>query len=398
MALHWLCFTLVSIWLASPLVNGLCDRVVSIRNNLQYSPKDLNGLLGNDGAQTLSCNEGYVLDGPKDVECINDEWKPWLGECRALPTCNSYLGRRPIWTPERGGDCVCKNVTECQKSTGQVCGTDAVTYSSVCHLEVARCEEGKMLDVAREGPCQFGGVCALPKPSGSCNAYEKRWYYNLQRSRCEQFDYGQCFLGRNVFETRHECYKRCECDVWCKQPCDPGPCKHTPTVERYYFEPEIDTCKTMRYSGCGGNENNFDSHRNCMRTCQNQKNSPAPSETCRSRHNATLSEVCNKKKSKDFLATITVDSDEVPRFGHNGYIVMVWNKFFGPSRVVADNQEFIVNYSEICPCSSLLRGEQYLISGNVTNQRLSIDDDSLIMPYTSYQDLQAAIKAEPNCQ
>ena len=136
-----------------------------------------------------------------------------------------------------------------------------------------------------------GGVCALPKPSGNCNAYEKRWYYDNQRTRCEQFDYGQCFTGRNVFETKQECYKRCECgryispiilhfsrilpsillpDVWCKQPCDVGLCIHTPTDERYYFEPEIETCKTMRYTGCGGNENNFDSHRNCMRTCQSE--------------------------------------------------------------------------------------------------------------------------------
>lgn len=59
-------------------------------------------------------------------------------------------------------------------------------------------------------------------------------------------------------------------DVWCKQPCDPGPCKHNETTERFYFEPEIDTCKSMRYSGCGGNENNFDSHRNCMTTCQSE--------------------------------------------------------------------------------------------------------------------------------
>ena len=141
---------------------------------------------------------------------------------------------------------------------------------------------------------------------------------------------------------------------------------------------------------------------------------------CRSRHSATLADACSRKanaKAKAFcnffvpksladilagiscllVATITVDSDEVERFGHNGYIVMVWNKFFGPSRVVGDNQEFLVNYSEVCPCLSLLKGEQYLISGNVTNQRLSINDDSLIMPYTSYPDLQAAINADSNC-
>ena len=102
------------------------------------------------------------------------------------------------------------------------------------------------------------------------------------------------------------------------------------------------------------------------------------------------------------MVTISVDHDEATINGYLGYLVMVWKKFYGPDRVYESNQEFIVNESTTCPCRALLKGGEYLISGVVKyfgkTQRLSINDDSFVKPYTNFQKLQACVNNVANCQ
>ena len=51
----------------------------------------------------------------------------------------------------------------------------------------------------------------------------------------------------------------------CKLPKDFGTCL---TVSiRFYHDSESGACKKFRYSGCGGNGNNFLSGEACVRTC-----------------------------------------------------------------------------------------------------------------------------------
>ena len=35
-----------------------------------------------------------------------------------------------------------------------VCGTDGITYSSICHLRQAACHKGKAIPIAYKGPCK----------------------------------------------------------------------------------------------------------------------------------------------------------------------------------------------------------------------------------------------------
>ncbi len=37
--------------------------------------------------------------------------------------------------------------------------------------------------------------------------------------------------------------------------------------EKYYFDPETETCKKFIYGGCGGNLNKFDSVKDCLAHC-----------------------------------------------------------------------------------------------------------------------------------
>ncbi len=50
-------------------------------------------------------------------------------------------------------------------------------------------------------------------------------------------------------------------------PVNEGPCNRN--VQRYFFNAFKKDCEAFRYSGCGGNENNFMTYDSCKRTCVN---------------------------------------------------------------------------------------------------------------------------------
>ncbi|XP_067915424.1 kielin/chordin-like protein isoform X4 [Heterodontus francisci] len=66
-------------------------------------------------------------------------------------------------------------------------------------------------------------VCSLPRVKGSCNGRHsvptRRWFYNSPSGLCEEFDYSGCGGNNNNFETHEECKRRCEVGACCfRQP------------------------------------------------------------------------------------------------------------------------------------------------------------------------------------
>ncbi|XP_030892254.1 tissue factor pathway inhibitor isoform X1 [Leptonychotes weddellii] len=53
---------------------------------------------------------------------------------------------------------------------------------------------------------------------------------------------------------------------WCLTPADRGLCQANES--RFYYNSVIGKCRPFKYSGCGGNENNFISKKACLRTCK----------------------------------------------------------------------------------------------------------------------------------
>ncbi|XP_053774825.1 tissue factor pathway inhibitor isoform X10 [Desmodus rotundus] len=137
--------------------------------------------------------------------------------------------------------------------------------------------------------------CFLEEEVGNCRAYFIRYFYNNQSKKCERFVYGGCPGNRNNFLSLEECKNTCENPLrgtstqpvpvpetakppkhkikivyrvpyWCRTPADRGLCNAN--VTRFYYNLHARKCLQFSYSGCGGNENNFNSRKSCLRACR----------------------------------------------------------------------------------------------------------------------------------
>lgn len=54
----------------------------------------------------------------------------------------------------------------------------------------------------------------------------------------------------------------------CFQHWDRGHCDRTDLI-RWFYDSEDGICKQQRYTGCGGNANNFETHEECESRCSN---------------------------------------------------------------------------------------------------------------------------------
>ncbi|XP_005373386.1 PREDICTED: tissue factor pathway inhibitor [Chinchilla lanigera] len=149
-------------------------------------------------------------------------------------------------------------------------------------------------------------LCFLEDDVGMCRAYITRYFYNNQSRQCEPFVYGGCLGNLNNFESLEECKNTCDSSEnellvdryivtptppvtvntksltshstrdpriweyqgpsWCLAPADKGMCRANET--RFFYNSVLEKCLPFKYSGCGGNENNFDSKRACVKACQ----------------------------------------------------------------------------------------------------------------------------------
>ena len=55
----------------------------------------------------------------------------------------------------------------------------------------------------------FLDLCTLPKKIGDCRAYIQKWYYDSESQECESFNYGGCNGNENRFDTKRDCERQC---------------------------------------------------------------------------------------------------------------------------------------------------------------------------------------------
>uniref|UniRef100_A0A8C4X1L0 Tissue factor pathway inhibitor 2 n=1 Tax=Eptatretus burgeri TaxID=7764 RepID=A0A8C4X1L0_EPTBU len=112
-------------------------------------------------------------------------------------------------------------------------------------------------------------VCREDAESGPCRGSLHQYFYNMSSGLCEEFIYGGCFGNENRFQTFRQCKKTClkksETPSFCEQSAQRGNCLGS--FERFYFDPSLKICRPFTYSGCGGNDNNFATVETCLREC-----------------------------------------------------------------------------------------------------------------------------------
>ncbi|XP_016155261.1 PREDICTED: collagen alpha-3(VI) chain isoform X7 [Ficedula albicollis] len=138
-----------------------------------------------------------------------------------------------------------------------------------------------------EGPeSDWPDPCLLDFDMGmQCKDYQIVWFFDSKHKFCSQGWYGGCGGNANRFETEAECYNKClkpsadekamqqpplekrlssVLDI-CRLQKDEGTCRSF--VLKWYYDPETKSCARFWYGGCGGNDNRFNTQKECEKLC-----------------------------------------------------------------------------------------------------------------------------------
>ncbi|XP_056389375.1 collagen alpha-3(VI) chain [Hyla sarda] len=128
--------------------------------------------------------------------------------------------------------------------------------------------------------------CELDLDMGTqCKENEVKWFFDKTNKICIKVWYGGCGGNDNRFDTEAECINRCdktkiektmqlptlESKVLavgpevCKLPKEEGTCREF--LLKWYYDPETKSCARFWYGGCGGNENRFNTQKDCEKIC-----------------------------------------------------------------------------------------------------------------------------------
>eukprot|EP00064_Thunnus_orientalis_P008420 superscaffoldBa00000999_g8443 len=120
----------------------------------------------------------------------------------------------------------------------------------------------------------FNGTeaCKAEPDTGPCFGMHQRYYYNSSAMSCEIFKFGGCLGNQNNFQSERECLQRCRTEAVCRLPLAPQPCTGHPLI--WAFDSSIGLCLPYKPGYCQANANKFYSKAECEEYCGVVKDDP----------------------------------------------------------------------------------------------------------------------------
>uniref|UniRef100_A0A8C5JUM5 Collagen alpha-3(VI) chain n=1 Tax=Junco hyemalis TaxID=40217 RepID=A0A8C5JUM5_JUNHY len=209
-----------------------------------------------------------------------------LAQDHSLVQRQNLTGTEHVIRGLRSGQKYAVVITGSQKSQHKVTYTGSFSTKTQAQAQVSLAN--MMLNTEPlEGPeSDWPDPCLLDFDMGmQCKDYQIVWFFDSKHKFCSQGWYGGCGGNANRFETEAECYNKClkpsadekamqqpplekrfssVMDV-CRLQKDEGTCRNF--VLKWYYDPETKSCARFWYGGCGGNDNRFNTQKECEKLC-----------------------------------------------------------------------------------------------------------------------------------
>uniref|UniRef100_UPI003AADD7DA protein AMBP-like n=1 Tax=Centroberyx gerrardi TaxID=166262 RepID=UPI003AADD7DA len=108
-------------------------------------------------------------------------------------------------------------------------------------------------------------ACNATPDVGPCFGMSQRYFYNSSSMSCELFSYGGCLGNQNNFETERECLQSCRTEAVCRLPMVAHACTGQPPA--WVFDPVSGLCLQYKQGFCQGNGNRFYTKAECEEYC-----------------------------------------------------------------------------------------------------------------------------------
>uniref|UniRef100_A0A3Q0RB05 Protein AMBP n=1 Tax=Amphilophus citrinellus TaxID=61819 RepID=A0A3Q0RB05_AMPCI len=113
----------------------------------------------------------------------------------------------------------------------------------------------------------FNGTeaCKAAPDTGPCFGLHQHYYYNSTSMNCMLFKYGGCLGNQNNFESERECLQRCRTEAVCRLPMTAYPCTGQPPI--WAFDSTAGLCVPYKQGFCQANGNKFYTKAECEEYC-----------------------------------------------------------------------------------------------------------------------------------